>query len=111
MKIRVYKRIRNNAYIVVIKTTDWAQSDVTLFREFGEPEVNVGINGHVRFAKVMSQFPVRGVFTMGDAGSNDLDAETCALAWKDEVVERIKTAVETQRQLKNSFTGEEIHMV
>jgi hypothetical protein len=110
MKIRVYKKIRNNAYIVVIRTTEWSQSDVNLFREFGEPEVDVGCDGP-RFAKVMTGFPVRGIFSSGGHDSNDDSPEEKADAWKNEVVNRIKAAVEAQRQFVDGFTGEEIHMV
>ncbi len=109
MKIRVYKKIRNNAYDVVVKTTEWAQSDINLFREFGEPEIDVGVDGHSSFVKVMTGFPVIGTFVGG--GSNDETPEAKATAWKDDVVRKITTAVEAQRQLVDGFTGEEIHMV
>lgn len=107
MKIRVYKRIRDNVYDVLVRTAEWSQSDVELFREFGEPEVDVGTDGHPRFAKVMTGFPVLGSFHDGSAE----EAETLATAWKDEVVARVKAAVEAQRQLKDQFSGEEVHMV
>lgn len=110
MKIRVYKKIRNNAYDVVIKTTEWAQSDVDLFREFGEPEIDVGTEGHSAFVRVMTGFPVRGTFVSGGESNEELP-EAKATAWKDDVIKKITTAVEAQRQLVDGFTGEEIHMV
>jgi hypothetical protein len=110
MKIRVYKKIRDNAYDVVIKTTEWSQSDINLFREFGEPEIDVGTNGHPVFVRVMTGFPVRGTFVDEDS-STDETPEDRALVWKDNVIRKITTAVEAQRQLVDGFTGEEIHMV
>lgn len=111
MKIRVYKKIRNNAYDVVIKTTEWTQSDINLFREFGEPEIDVGTEGHPAFVRVMTGFPVRGSFVSDGTESNDETPEAKATAWKDDVIKKITTAVEAQRQLVDGFTGEEIHMV
>ena len=110
MKIRVYKRIRSNSYDVVVRTSDWSQSDVNLFREFGEPEVDVGTDGHPRFARVMTQFPVVGRFGPEDR-SDDRTAEELATEWKDGVVEKVRAAVVAQRQLVDGFTGEEVHMV
>lgn len=107
MKIRVYKRIRDNAYQVLVRTTEWSQADVDLFREFGEPEVDVGVGDRQRFARVMTGFPVSASFS----GSCGDDAESSANAWKDEVVERIVSAVESARQMKDGFSGEEIRMV
>lgn len=107
MKIRVYKSIKDNAYRVLIRTTEWSPSDIELFREFGEPEVDVGTDGKAKYVKVMTGFPAYGVFYDGSAE----EAETLAMAWKDEVVGRVKTAVEAHRQLKDGFSGEEVHMV
>lgn len=107
MKIRVYKRIRANSYEVLVKTTEWSPADVSLFREFGEPEVDVGRDGRSVFAKVMTGFPVFGTFVEDSADT----AESIATRWKDEVVARVKAAVEAQRQMKDGFSGEEIHMV
>lgn len=107
MKIRVYKRIRDNVYDVLVRTCEWAQSDIALFREFGEPEIDVGRDGHAKFAKVMTGFPVFGSFYEGECN----DAESNAEAWKDDVVAKVKAAVEAQRQLKDGFSGEEVHMV
>ena len=111
MKIRVYKKVRDNTYIVVIRTTEWSQADVDLFREFGEPEIDVGFGSRSRFAKVMTEFPVRGFFGPDTPESNDMSPEEKAESWKNEVVSRIKASVEAQRQLVDGFSGEEIHMV
>ena len=106
MKIRVYKGIRNNVYDVLVKTVEWSQSDVELFREFGEPEIDVGTK-HPRFAKVMTGFPVVASFEDGSAE----EAVDLAESWKDDVVAKIKAAVEAHRQLRDEFSGEEVHMV
>ena len=94
-------------YDVLLRTVEWAPSDIALFRKFGEPEVNVGVGEEVKFAKVMTEFPVRATFSEGSAD----EAEFIAEEWKDEIIARIKEAVLSMRQLSDGFSGEEVHMV
>ena len=42
MKKRIFSRMEDAVYRIVIYTEDWSQGDIELMEQFGEPEVNVG---------------------------------------------------------------------
>ena len=109
MKLRVRKCLRRNTYVVSLRPEEWSRSDLELFHDFGEPEIDIGGVCGVpsSFRKVLSGFPVIMEF---EDDSND-GGEDRANAWKDEIVRRIGTAMKALRQLKDDFSGEELHTI
>lgn len=113
MKIRSDKSIRQNVYLVEVKTEAFSETDLQLMQKFGEPEVNVGGTipmGQSNFSlpaknlRVRSDFPYTARFD-GDALE---DAAARANAWRTEMESRIQTAITALRANSDTFTAESV---
>lgn len=120
MKIRVFRDMFNSVYRIVIDTEDWSEGDVELMERYGEPEVNVGgtveyTHGGDRkskdfgneFARVMGGFPYTRGFDSRDYGSCD-EAVSAGIAWKEDLISRIQSAVEGMRAKSATLPTEEV---
>lgn len=135
MKKRVFQRMVDSVFDVVIITEDWSCGDRELMVKFGEPEVNVGGavayiygDGHsspsdsssqcddseVRIkdfpdelVRIMNGFPYSRRFDARDYESYD-EARAVASAWKEKVLSSIDIAVLRLRGMHVNFDTEEV---
>ena len=130
MKKRVFMRMVNSVYRVVICTEDWSQEDVGLMGQFSEPEVNVGgdipycisdvnlratnMDSDFRvktfgdeFVRILHGFPYSRGFDSRDYESTE-EAVSLGNAWKDVVLNRIDDAVIALRQNTKPLPTEEV---
>lgn len=120
MKIRIFQKMDNSIFRVVICTQDWSQGDLDLMEQFGEPEVNVGgdvqytFGGETKtktfgddFVRLLHGFPYCRGFDMRDYDDGQ-EATAIGLAWKNEVLGRIGEAVHDMRQKQAPLTTEEV---
>lgn len=129
MKKRIFQRLFNDRFEVLIITEDWSCGDVELMKQFGEPEINVG--GVVEYiydedsessspdreirvkefptelVRILHGFPYSRIFDTRDYESFD-EAKAVAEAWKVEVLDRIDDAVVELRRNNASFVTEEV---
>lgn len=129
MKKRIFQRLVDSVFEVVVDTEDWSCGDRDLMVQFGEPEVNVG--GAVTYVieeessgsssgeevkykdfpdelvRVMNGFPYSRLFDARDYGSYD-EARAVAAAWKEKVLGSIDEAVIRLRNTHVSFDTEEV---
>jgi hypothetical protein len=112
VNIRTFKSIIGNVYQVVIETQDWSELDNELMASYGEPEIDLGgsFTGPPAFdlpndlVRIKSGSPFVEKFDGDDFG----DAEDRATVWADEVVVRLKDAIDTLRSNSDDFTGENV---
>lgn len=112
MNIRTFKQIIGNVFQVAINTQDWTELDNQLMASFGEPEIDLGgsFTGPPAFTlpsnyvRIKSGSPFVGRFDGDDYG----DAEQRADVWADEVVVRLKAAIDALRANTDDFTGESV---
>lgn len=112
MNIRTFKQIIGNVFQVSINTDDWSELDNQLMASYGEPEIDLGgsFTGPPAFdlpsnySRIKSGSPFIGRFDGDDYG----DAEQRADVWADEVVVRLKAAIDTLRANNDDFTGESV---
>lgn len=130
MKKRVFQRLVNDRFEVLLMTEDWSCGDVELMNQFGEPEINVGgpveyiydedgsssgasmpeirvKDFPVELVRVRHGFPYSRIFDARDYESFD-EAKAVAEAWKVEVLDRIDDAVLELRRKSASFVTEEV---
>jgi hypothetical protein len=123
MKKRVLMDWDNAVYRIVISTEDWSQGDLDLMAKFGEPEVDLGGEIEYRYdgedktngfgnelMRIMHGFPYARGFDSRDYGSYD-EAVAVGKAWKDEILNRIDTAVQNLRSKSITLPTEEVYEI
>ncbi len=65
MKIRTFKEMADNRYVVDIETEDWSEGDKELMNDFGEPEINIGGTYQGTVAAI------QGVVNLNEAGDHN----------------------------------------
>jgi len=118
MKIRTFSTVEQGVYKVTMNTEDWSERDQRLIADFGEPQVDIGGDfegpapDYIEFSlpsdyvNVMTDSPFQQTFDSRDS-SSEL-AQQYAVLWKTTVIDRIAGAVETMRQIEDTFTKEEV---
>jgi hypothetical protein len=112
MKIRTNKSIDSNRFIVEIETSDFSEQELEFMQKFGEPEIDLGgsFTGPPAYSlptnlvALKSDSPFREAFDSKDF----VDAEDRANVWADEIVVRIKAAMDTLRANMDDFSGEDL---
>lgn len=128
-KLRVFKSIENNNYVVIFVNdpNSLSSSDVEAMQKFGEPEINMGgtflattANEFVlpsKFARIRADFPQRVEF---DSTSDGFRTNTVikVTAYATEIASRFQKAFVNPtpamgeslglRDLNDAFTGEQI---
>lgn len=132
MKVIVKQNKINSVLSVIVAITDWSRHELDNVVRYGEPEIDIGGVFHTRpvdcecdkddsndglrpgdfyipskYKKLRSEFPVMQEFDSRDYE----DPEKCAIAWKTEIVDRIRKAVADLRQIDCHFVKEEIHEI
>ena len=120
MKIRIFRDMDNAVYRIVVNTEDWSQGDIQLMERFGEPEIDVGgdvqyIHGSEtktktfgnQFMRVLHGFPYCRGFDSRDYGSYE-EAVSVGIAWKENVIDRLQSAVTELRLKDTSLPTEEV---
>lgn len=128
MKKRVFQRLVDSTFEVVIFTEDWSCGDRELMVQFGEPEVNVGgevyyvyedvssssgddavkvVNLPDELVRIMNGFPYSRIFDARDYESYE-EARAVAAAWKEKVLGNIDEAVIRLRNMHVNFDTEEV---
>jgi hypothetical protein len=128
MKKRVFQRLVDSTFEVVIITEDWSCGDRELMVQFGEPEVNVGgdvyyvnedvssssgddavkvVNLPDELVRIMNGFPYSRIFDARDYESYE-EARAVAAAWKEKVLGNIDEAVIRLRNMHVNFDTEEV---
>jgi hypothetical protein len=110
MKIRTLKTINNQKYTVQIETDDFSEEEIQFMEKYSEPELDIGgsftgppaITLPANLVRLKSDSPFREVFDFRD----DVQAEAQADVWGDEIVVRIKAAMDTLRANMDDFSGE-----
>ncbi len=136
MKIRIYKRLIDKIFHVIVHTEDWSEADRLLMLKYGEPEINLGgtlycgPNHYVgvssgdysedssssslvkeitiddAYARVMTESPFIEKFDIRDFGFED--AKILATEWGHMIEDRIIDAVKSLREKGDFFATEEI---
>lgn len=120
MKKRVFLEMDDAVFRVTVDTEDWSEGDLDLMHQYGEPEVNVGgdvtylYNGEQRtkalgdiYVRVLHGFPYAMGFDSRDYGSTG-EATNVGVAWKEQVLSRIDSAVTALRANNAQFPTEEV---
>lgn len=130
MKIRVYKRLIDGVFHVLVNTEDWSENDRRLMLKYGEPEINLGgrfvcvpnsgeestsSDSHDEIAaviddvyvRIMTESPYKEKFDSRDYGSVH-NAKLLSQEWISEIEDRIINAVAALRSNDDSFSTEEI---
>jgi hypothetical protein len=131
MKKRVFQRMVDSVFEVMIFTEDWSQDDIRLMVQYGEPEVDMGgtvaywydpdgsddgessddvrktVSFGSEYIRILHGMPYVRRFDSRDFGSVR-DAKAAGSAWKDMVLNAIDNAVLTLRAKGVSFPTEEV---
>lgn len=120
MKIRVFLDMDDSVFRIAINTEDWSEGDITLMEQFGEPEVDVGgtvqyvLDGEAKskdfgsqFVRVLHGFPYARGFDRRDYDSYE-EAIALGGAWKDMVVNKLRSSVSALRSNASPLPTEEV---
>lgn len=106
MKIRIFSDMVNSVYRITLITEDWSQGDIELMFQYGEPEVNVGGTLEYyydddlkikalgdQYLRLLHGFPFAIGFDSRDYAGGCAEAESAGNAWKNQVVQAIRSKV------------------
>ena len=135
MKIRTFQKLENYRFVVRVVTEDWSEGDISLMRQYGEPEIDVGgtvayVYGgsssdsdsssgiaNIRYEyfatnyiKIMTRFPYMRIFDGRDYESVD-EAIAVGKAWSDDIETKIRMAVRDLRAMTSDFQHETVEEV
>ena len=123
MKKRVFRDFSNGVYRVVIKTEDWSNGDLELMARYGEPEINIGgpvsylSNNETKtksfgdeFVRLLHGFPYIMLFDSRDYESIE-ETVSVGVAWKENVLSKIDSAIKTLRENDNVLPTEELEEI
>lgn len=103
MEIHVTKRLRNGVPSVEIRVGRIDMEDMALFRKYGVPTVDVPAVGSFE-AQTVRIVPQTILFAEAK------DAEMLEL-WKDDVVSKIRSSVESLRNKVDDVSGTEVFVI
>ncbi len=120
MQFKVDQSIANEVWILLFTNVPEkiAESDKILMRHYGEPQINVGgtiLDGEEteftlpdRYLKIRSDFPFQSEF---DSKGTPFDTDTQAKVegYRDEILDRIETALTTLRANVDTFTDTKLY--
>jgi hypothetical protein len=112
MRIKIEKSVTDGVYKVKFITEDFSVSETELMTKFGEPEVEMGgtftvgsdvwsISSNLK--KIETDFPVEVLFDSRD----NANAMAHAMNYKNIIVVRMQTEMQTLKTNYDGFTGEE----
>lgn len=119
--IRVYQTIENDIWKLtfVNDISELTESDKSLMRKFGEPQINVGgtfgsdddaFTLPDKYIKIRSDLPYTQEFDSRDT-TFDTDTSIKVLSYRDAIVTEITTAFTTLRDMEDTFTGEHVYNI
>lgn len=119
--LRIHQTIKNDVWsLTFINDPDYlSDGDKKLMQKFGEPEIDMGgdfgtspntFTLAAKKAKIRSDFPFLQTF---DARDEDFEENTKIKveSYRDTIVTRFTSALETLREAEDTFTGERTYNI